>query len=134
MYVHADKINRVFQVTFERSNWTFVCYFVGYQGNTTCTIVYELRDSVEQQNISKKQQVENSSHNNLVTVTLPEEGLQTGSDILYFVVLGKTDNFTVAIEDIYRLVTGIYTRTIRHYYKHTILIIATSAITIVTSF
>ena len=116
MNVHADKTNRVFQVTFEPSNWTFVCSFVGYQGNTTCTIVYELRDSVEQQNISKKQQVENSSHNNLVTVTLPEEGLQTGSDILYFVALGKTDNFTVAIEDIYRHVTG--TRTIRHLHNY----------------
>ena len=116
MYVHADKTNTVFQVTFEPSNWTFFCHFVGYQGNTTCTIVYELRDSVEQQIISKKPQVENSSHNNLVTITLPEESLLTDTDILYFVALGKTDNFTVAIEDIYRLVTG--TRTIRHLHNY----------------
>ena len=105
-HVFTDKTNTLFQVTFESTNRTFSCHFIGYHGNTTCRIVYGLRESTNQQSPSKKYQVENSSTNHLVVIKLPKASLQTTETTLQFVAFGTTENYTIAVEDTFRIATG----------------------------
>ena len=56
-----------------------------------------------------KHLVENNSDYNLIIVTVPKETLQSlvASELmLYFVALGTTANFTIAVEDSFGIVIG----------------------------
>ena len=84
----------------------FICHFVGYE-NTTCRIVLHAMKKLRSP--SNMFQVENISNSNLVIVKVPTiilQDLRTTELLFYFVALGTTENFTIAVEDTVTIVTG----------------------------
>ena len=72
-----------------------------------CNVRMESQSTNRNQNILEKNQVENSSSNQFVTVTVPNLSLQTTSGLtLYFVAVGTATNLTVAVEGTW-IMTGI---------------------------
>ena len=92
---------------FDSVNGTFSCHFTAYDGNTTCKIVYGPRSSMNQPSPSIKYQVEKSSTDKFVTVTLSKSSLQTAPEtIFHFVAFGTTENYTIAVEGTFETSTG----------------------------
>ena len=108
-----ERTNMLFDVKFNHTAGHFICHFVGYNGNTTCRVtVYKSKDMRVMRHLmnhDNKHQVENNSDYNLVTVTISTETLQdleASELMLYFIALGITANFTIAVEDSIRIIAG----------------------------
>ena len=91
----------VFYAHFEASNNTFICQFAQierYFDNKSCIIKYGTVN-ISRQSCDIRNETRNSSNNTLtdiVTVLIPT--LPPTESELCFVAIGKTVNFTIAVE------------------------------------
>jgi hypothetical protein len=110
----VDTSNSLFFVKFEPLSRTFSCQFVGQHDNKSCEITYGPVDPTGQlctSQLDKRSTLENNSGtSDIVNVSIPAQDLQpqTEPQRFCFIAIGKTPEFTLAVEGVFTIVGNNY--------------------------
>jgi hypothetical protein len=110
----VDTSNTLFFVEFEPLSRILSCRFVGQHDSKSCEVTYGPVDSTDQlctlQLDNRITLVSNSDTSDIVIVSIPAKDLQpqTEPQRFCFIAIGKTPEFTLAVEGVFTIVGNNY--------------------------